>query len=249
MIFSTLTMYGANGSSRPGCTGASQFERRTAAAALEVMSRFAANPKWLTYLPPTMSPSETTKRDGLLEHPAEAFSYYRASGVPTVVVELKHMGSRAILIVCESKDVARARFGILEDKEGGCYTRTGRRFSRTQPRNASSLQPFRCSGAEWILESIQDELGVPRLRADALVGEGTRAGAPAICVGWNSSAGRLGEGCRRAPARSGARRRCRGVAGSPQGPARPCRAVRSGLSALLLAGRIASRYPHRPVFT
>ena len=92
------------------------------------MSRFAANPKWLIYLPPTMSPSETTKKDGLLEHPAEAFSYYRTSGVRTAVVEQKHMGSRAILIVCRSKDVARERFGILEDEEGVCYTRTGRRF-------------------------------------------------------------------------------------------------------------------------
>jgi protein phosphatase len=99
-----------------------------AAAALEVMSRFAANPKWLIYLPPTMSPSETTQRDGLLEHPAEAFSYYRASGMPTAVVEQKHMGSRAILIVCRSTDVARERFGVLEDEEGVCYTRTGRRF-------------------------------------------------------------------------------------------------------------------------
>jgi protein phosphatase len=104
------------------------IREENAAAALEVMSRFAANPKWLIYLPPTMSPSETTKRDGLLEHPAEAFSYYRASGVPTVVVEQKHMGSRAILVVCKSKDVARERFGILEDEEGVCYTRTGRRF-------------------------------------------------------------------------------------------------------------------------
>src|SRR5262249_39005858 len=33
-------------------------------AALEVMSRFAANPKWLVYLPPTMSPSETSHREG-----------------------------------------------------------------------------------------------------------------------------------------------------------------------------------------
>ncbi len=104
------------------------IREENAAAALEVMSRFAANPKWLIYLPPTMSPSETTKREGLLEHPAEAFSYFRVSGVPTVVVEQKHMGSRAILIVCRSKDVARERFGILEDEEGVCYTRTGRRF-------------------------------------------------------------------------------------------------------------------------
>ena len=104
------------------------IREENAAAALEVMSRFAANPKWLIYLPPTMSPSETSKADGLLEHPAEAFSYYRANGVSTVVVEQKHMGSRAILIVCRNQDVARERFGILEDEDGICYTRTGRRF-------------------------------------------------------------------------------------------------------------------------
>jgi protein phosphatase len=99
-----------------------------AAAALEVMSRFAANPKWLIYLPPTMSPSETSKVEGLLEHPAEAFSYYRANGVSTVLVEQKHMGSRAIVIICRDHEVARERFGILEDEGGICYTRTGRRF-------------------------------------------------------------------------------------------------------------------------
>ncbi|MGB2715427.1 MAG: polynucleotide kinase-phosphatase [Vicinamibacterales bacterium] len=99
-----------------------------AAAALEVMSRFAANPKWLIYLPPTMSPSETSKAEGLLEHPAEAFSYYRTNGVSTVVVEQKHMGSRAIVIVCRNHDIARERFGVLEDEGGICYTRTGRRF-------------------------------------------------------------------------------------------------------------------------
>ncbi len=47
-----------------------------AIAALEVMSRFAANPKWLIYLPPTMSPTESSKREGLLEHPAEAFRIF-----------------------------------------------------------------------------------------------------------------------------------------------------------------------------
>jgi protein phosphatase len=30
--------------------------------------------------------------------------------------------------VCRSKNVARERFGILEEEEGVCYTRTGRRF-------------------------------------------------------------------------------------------------------------------------
>jgi protein phosphatase len=97
-------------------------------AALEVMSRFAANPKWLIYLPPTMSPSETTSSPGLLEHPAEAFAYYRNQGVPTVICEEKHMGSRAVVIVCRDEDVARARFGVEGEGIGICVTRTGRRF-------------------------------------------------------------------------------------------------------------------------
>ena len=97
-------------------------------AALEVMSRFAANPKWLIYLPPTMAPTETTTQQGLLEHPGEAFAYFRREGVPRVVCEEKHMGSRAVVIVCRSEDTARRRFGILEEGIGICYTRTGRRF-------------------------------------------------------------------------------------------------------------------------
>jgi protein phosphatase len=99
-----------------------------AIAALEVMSRFAANPKWLVYLPPTMSPSETTKEPGLLEHPSEAFSYYFNQGVPKVVCEEKHMGSRAVVVVCRDETAALRRFGVISEGFGICYTRTGRRF-------------------------------------------------------------------------------------------------------------------------
>jgi protein phosphatase len=99
-----------------------------ALAALEVMSRFAANPKWLIYLPPTMSPTETTSHAGLLEHPAEAFAYFRREGVPRVVCEEKHMGARAVVIVCRDEQAARRRFGIVGEGIGICYTRTGRRF-------------------------------------------------------------------------------------------------------------------------
>ena len=97
-------------------------------AALEVMSRFAANPKWLIYLPPTMAPTETTTQQGLLEHPGEAFAYFRREGVPRVVCEEKHMGSRAVVIVCRSEDTARRRFGVVDEGFGICHTRTGRRF-------------------------------------------------------------------------------------------------------------------------
>ena len=99
-----------------------------AMAALEVMSRFAVNPKWLIYLPPTMSPTETSHEPGLLEHPAEAFAYFRHEGVPTVICEEKHMGSRAVVILCRDEEVARKRFGVIGEGIGICYTRTGRRF-------------------------------------------------------------------------------------------------------------------------
>jgi protein phosphatase len=104
------------------------IREENATAALEVMSRFAANPKWLIYLPPTMSPSETTSETGLLEHPVEAFSYFRSQGVPQVVCEEKHMGSRAVVIVCRDEQAAQERFGVTEGESGIVYTRTGRRF-------------------------------------------------------------------------------------------------------------------------
>jgi polynucleotide kinase-phosphatase len=92
------------------------------------MSRFAANPKWLIYLPPTMSPCKTSSVPGLLEHPAEAFAYYRSQGEPQVICEAKHMGSRAVVIVCRDEQAARERFGVAEGEIGIVYTRTGRRF-------------------------------------------------------------------------------------------------------------------------
>ena len=104
------------------------IREENATAALEVMSRFAADPKWLIYLPPTMSPSETTRHEGLLEHPDEAFAYYHREGIKQVICEAKHMGSRAVVIVCRDSEVARARFGIATGEDGIIYTRTGRRF-------------------------------------------------------------------------------------------------------------------------
>lgn len=115
------------------------IREENAIAALEVMSRFAANPKWLVYLPPTMSPSETSKREGLLEHPEEAFAYYRAQGIPRVMCEEKHMGSRAVVVVCRDEEVARTRFGVPDEGFGIVYTRTGRRFFDTEAREQEFL--------------------------------------------------------------------------------------------------------------
>jgi protein phosphatase len=104
------------------------IREENAIAALEVMSRFAANPKWLIYLPSTMSPSETSQRENYLEYPDEAFAYFRSNGVPSVICEQKHMGSRAIVIVCKDELAATKSFGVQNEGIGIVYTRTGRRF-------------------------------------------------------------------------------------------------------------------------
>jgi polynucleotide kinase-phosphatase len=96
--------------------------------ALEMMSRFAINPKWLIYLPPTMSPCETSELSTFLEHPYQALNYYHHKGIERVVCEEKHMGSRAIVVVCKDEETALKRFGIEGEGIGACYTRTGRNF-------------------------------------------------------------------------------------------------------------------------
>ncbi|MFC8674922.1 polynucleotide kinase-phosphatase [Streptomyces griseorubiginosus] len=98
-----------------------------AAAALEVMSRFAVDPRLLPYLPPTMAPTATSREEGYLEHPVEAFAQYAEDGVARVVCEEKHMGSRAVALVCRDADAARRRFGV-DGPTGSLYTRTGRPF-------------------------------------------------------------------------------------------------------------------------
>ncbi|GAA3798423.1 polynucleotide kinase-phosphatase [Streptomyces chiangmaiensis] len=107
--------------------GRVSVREENAAAALEVMSRFAVDPRLLPYLPPTMAPTATSHVEGYLEHPAEAFAQYRENGVARVVCEEKHMGSRAVVLVCRDAEAAQRRFGTT-GPTGSLYTRTGRPF-------------------------------------------------------------------------------------------------------------------------
>ncbi len=104
------------------------IREENAIAALEVMSRFAINPKWLIYLPPTMSPSKTSILDDYLEFPTEAFDYYKAAGIGKVVCQEKHMGSRAVVIVGKNEEAISKAFGVTGEGIGTVYTRTGRAF-------------------------------------------------------------------------------------------------------------------------
>ena len=126
------------------------------AAALEVMSRFALDPRWLVYLPPTISPCDTSKLPEMLEHPAEVFTYFRNNGVSRVVCEEKHMGSRAIVVLGQDAEVIGRRFGIAGEGIGTCYTRTGRRFFEDHDLETQLLERVRSA---FTNAGLWEELG------------------------------------------------------------------------------------------
>jgi protein phosphatase len=143
--------------------GRISIREENAAAALEVMSRFAIDPRWLVYLPPTMAPSATSARPDVLEHPTEAFDYFRDAGVDRVVCERKHMGSRAIVVLAASVDVAAARFGIADGGTGAIYTRTGRPFFADRITTEALLGDVR---AAVTAAGVFDDLGTDWLALD-----------------------------------------------------------------------------------
>ncbi|MEU1344831.1 polynucleotide kinase-phosphatase [Streptomyces sp. NPDC005827] len=135
-----------------------------AAAALEVMSRFAIDPRLLPYLPPTMAPTATSHEEGYLEHPAEAFAQFARDGVARVVCEEKHMGSRAVALVCRDAGAAQKRFGIAAGPTGSLYTRTGRPFFADESVTEEILGRIR---AAVDAAGLWDELATDWLLLDA----------------------------------------------------------------------------------
>jgi protein phosphatase len=155
--------------------GRVSIREENAAAALEVMSRFAVDPRLLPYLPPTMAPTATSHVEGYLEHPAEAFAQYAADGVARVVCEEKHMGSRAVALVCRDAEAARKRFGVGGTSRSGAaesgggptgslYTRTGRPFLDDEALTEEILDRVRTAADE---AGLWEELETDWLLLDA----------------------------------------------------------------------------------
>ncbi|MFG2077675.1 polynucleotide kinase-phosphatase [Nonomuraea maritima] len=180
--------------------GPVKVDEENAAAALEVMSRFAVDPRWLLYLPPTMAPPESSLLDGYLEHPHEAFEEFAAAGVDEVVCEEKHMGSRAIAVLARTPEVARERFGVSDGSSGAVYTRTGRPFfDDTAPlvdRLREACEPLWAElGSDWV--ALDCELLPWSAKAGELirtqyasVGAAARAALPEAVAALEAAAGR-----------------------------------------------------------
>ncbi|MEI5007685.1 hypothetical protein RB196_10320 [Streptomyces sp. PmtA] len=168
------------------------------------MSRFAVDPRLLAYLPPTMAPTATSRKEGYLEHPEEAFAQYRTDGVERVVCEEKHMGSRAVALVCRDAGVARERFGA-DGVTGSLHTRTGRPFFDDPAVTEQILARLRTAitgaglweelGTDWLL--LDAELMPWSLKASGLlrkqyaaVGAASRAVLPGATAALEAAVAR-----------------------------------------------------------
>ena len=162
------------------------IRRENAAAALEVMSRFAVDPRWLVYLPPTMAPSDTAAEGEFLEHPAETFAHYRSQGIPRLICQEKHMGSRAVILLCRDEAAAQREIrGRRRAEAGVVYTRTGRPFfSDPGPRRGSGSRGCapRSSG-QGFWQRFDSDWILPRRRDHALVGESPGAASHPVRPG------------------------------------------------------------------
>ncbi|WP_371497053.1 polynucleotide kinase-phosphatase [Kitasatospora sp. NBC_00374] len=183
--------------------GRVSIREENAAAALEVMSRFALDPRLLSYLPPTMAPCATSRRDGYLEHPEEAFHAYAHDGVQHVVCEEKHMGSRAVVLVARDDTALEKRFDLAGP--GAIWTRTGRAFLGDEELTAAVLDRVRAAaeraglfeelGTGWLLldaELMPWSLKAAELlrRQYAAVGAAAGAALPQVLAALERAAGR-----------------------------------------------------------
>ena len=106
------------------------IREENAAAALEVMSRFATDPRWLVYLPPTMAPPATSQRPDLLEHPDGG-----VRRVPRARGSRRSSARRSTWARARSSSCAATRTVAREPlrrrraaRPDAIYTRTGRPF-------------------------------------------------------------------------------------------------------------------------
>jgi protein phosphatase len=205
-----------------------------AAGALEVMSRFAIDPRWLVYLPPAMAPTATSRRPDLLEHPEDAFAELRADGVPAVICEeeahglagdrcrLPGRGRRARALRRRRRDDRRA----LHAHRAGVPRRRHR--GRAQP-PACGRRRRRAVGR------AADGLARARLRGHAVVGEGDAAAAAPVRGGGRRRAGRARRHARGAGRRGSARARRDRPDRARAAPRRARRTLRRRLSPVRVA--------------
>ena len=97
----------------------------------------------LPFIPATISPCKASNIDDFLEHPRQAFDEYTKMGAKKIIGELKHMGSRAVILAFENEEAALKYTN--QSKTTIIYTRRGLSF-------------FKGSDEEYICSKIQNLL-------------------------------------------------------------------------------------------
>lgn len=97
----------------------------------------------LPYMPSTISPCKASYFEDYLEHPTKAFEEYEKMGAKKLIGELKHMGSRAIILAFENEE--KALEYTNQSKTTIIYTRNGLSF-------------FKGEDDEYICSKIQNLL-------------------------------------------------------------------------------------------
>lgn len=115
-----------NGFTAKTSDGAIRINSQQMKTALDYFSHATLPLEQLVYLPPTMSPPPVSDRLDYLEHPEEAIAYFEKQGIHELIVEKKHMGSRAVILLFQSIDAARKWTGYSDTVV--ITSRTGRDF-------------------------------------------------------------------------------------------------------------------------
>ena len=210
------------------------------------MSRFAANPKWLIYLPPTMSPSETSQqaRTSGASGGGVRLLPQRACGQGDLRAEAHGLARGGDRLPRPGRGARR--FGVIRTKIGICYTRTGRRFfndAALETEFLGRVQAAVTNSGLW--DELAHRLALPRLRADALVVKSTGPASPAICSDWRGCPRWIG--CSRSLPCAGAKPFARNLRAhcSVRAARRDGGAVYRGLSPLLLDGPFVGGFEAR----
>lgn len=127
-------------------------------AALATINRTATHPAWLIYVPPSLSPCDYTSDGPDLEHPNQAFQYYRRHALTDVICEEMHTGPHAIAICCRTPEEAHSRFGANEEALGIIYMPDAQRlFADATAENALLTRLHRALTEAGLWSTLQSE--------------------------------------------------------------------------------------------
>ncbi|WP_342471744.1 AAA family ATPase [Metasolibacillus sp. FSL H7-0170] len=133
-----------------------------AKAAIDTISHYTVPMEQLVYIPPTMSPTpQTSQHEDYLEHPLEAFAYYKKHGLTQLIAEKKHMGSRAIFLLFKDEQIAKE--WVDSETLGIITTRTGRAFFAPEA-HAIIVQKLH---AELVAKNYFEKMGTDFVLLDA----------------------------------------------------------------------------------